>query len=301
MTTLELMSLLVALMLPAFPAQAESRQPTERVGEEYEVIRSYETNQQSSSGSTGSSNGRTVIRERVLAVRENELELEYDHSKEITAAERARDWQLPARVLKSTDGQVRLLNENELKKRVDSWLQAAKLPRKVCGSWYFTWNAFRVECDPRTVLKLVEELDLTSVDLRDGAAYRDDQASEPALLRREAGTDHRVVYKSVNKIDPNVVRRARAEMDVVTGEIMREPVTLEAALSKRSKEVVSGTISVTFEVDASGQPLRRIKVTEVETRESDGSFDRQTSKETVERRLVQAVGSQDAPSPLPRL
>ena len=59
--------------------------------------------------------------------------------------------------------------------------------------------------------------------------------------------------------DPAAVRRARAEADVATGEIMQKPVTLEAALRERAKEQVSGTISVTFETDTAGNIRKRTR------------------------------------------
>ena len=87
-------------------------------------------------------------------------------------------------------------------------------------------------------------------------------------------------------ISPNVVRRARAESDVAVGEIMRKPVTLDAALSERLKEDVSGTISVTLVTDARGNIRRRTKVTKVEITRPDGRHENRTATETVERRVL---------------
>lgn len=47
-------------------------------------------------------------------------------------------------------------------------------------------------------------------------------------------------------IDPDAVRRGRAESDVVVAEISRKLLTLDAATEARAKEAISGTIVVTF-------------------------------------------------------
>jgi hypothetical protein len=93
------------------------------------------------------------------------------------------------------------------------------------------------------------------------------------------------------EVDPDAVRRARAESDVAVGEIMRKPVTLDAALRARANESVSGTISVTFDTDAGGHIRRRTKVTKVETKGPDGRSESQTATETVERRPVSGLST----------
>jgi hypothetical protein len=85
-------------------------------------------------------------------------------------------------------------------------------------------------------------------------------------------------------VDPDAVRRARAESDVVVGEIVRKPVTLDAALHERAKETISGTISVAFETDSAGNARRRTKVTKLDIEEPDGRSETQTVTETLERR-----------------
>ena len=91
------------------------------------------------------------------------------------------------------------------------------------------------------------------------------------------------------QVDPDAVRRARAESDVAVGEIMQKPVTLNAALRARANESVSGTISVTFDTDAGGRVWRRTKVTNVVTKRPDGRTESQTATETVERRPVSGL------------
>ena len=84
-------------------------------------------------------------------------------------------------------------------------------------------------------------------------------------------------------IDPEAVRRERAETDVVVAEISRKTLKLDEALRARSIETLSGTITVTFDADAVGQVLRRTRVSRVEIKGKDGQSETQTHTETVSR------------------
>jgi hypothetical protein len=178
-----------------------------------------------------------------------------------------------------------LLNGPELEARVDDWLKAAGWNRIVCGHWIFTWNTFRIDCDPQSVIKTVESFDLTSADLREGAPYQDPEAHAPGTLARKPAGSGGAIFAVEMPVDPDAVRRARAESDVVVGEIMKKPVTLDTALRERAKETVSGTISVAFEVDSAGSVRRRTKVTKLDIKRPDGR-ETETVIETLERRLI---------------
>ena len=201
-----------------------------KLGEEYEISKSYETSQKGSDGSSGSSSGRDTIVERVIAIREDGIELEYDLARDTTSEDRARYWQFPARVLRRSAGLVELLNAAEMESRIDAWLKSAKWTREVCGRWIFTWNAFQIECDPQSVIKTIKTFDLSSLDAREGAPYRENGAlGQGVLARRPDGSDNSSLMV-VMQVDADAVRRERAESDVVVAEIMQKPLTLDAAL-----------------------------------------------------------------------
>lgn len=263
-----------------------------KVGEEYEISRGYDT-QQKGDRSSGNSHDLDTFLERVIGVREDGLELEYDLPKATKAEDRARAWQFPVRVFRPTSGPMQLLNRPELEARVEDWLKAGGLTRADCGRWIFTWNAFLIECDPHSVIKAIEALDLRSADLRDGAPYKDTEARNPGTLTRSAGPNGDTFAVSMD-IDPDAVRRAHADSDVVLGEIMRKPVTLDAALRERAKESISGTISVTFDTDIRGDVRRRTKVTKVEIVGPDGRHKSETATETVERRPLSGLSTMSA-------
>lgn len=271
------------------PAVAAHGQPALKKGQEYEIQKSYETSESRSDGGSSSSHGTDTLLERVIDVRADGIELEFDLPKDATAEERSREWKFPARVFKPSNGALQLLNRPELEARLGRWLEAAKWTRAICGRWIFTWNAFRIDCDPQSVIEVVKSYDLTSADLRDGAPYQDIAGRGPGILARKSAGPDRVTFSTVLEVDPNAVRRARAEGDVVIGEIMQKPVTLDAALRERAKQSISGTISVTYETDAAGIPHRRIKVTKLQIKSPDGTSETETATETVERRLVSAA------------
>jgi hypothetical protein len=285
------MATITALHLLTNDARGEPPQSESKVGEEYVISRKYETSQQISDGSSGSSRGRDVFLERVVKVREGGLELEYDLPKDATVEDRARSWQFPARVFRPTKGAIQLLNRPELEARIDIWLKAAKLSRADCGRWTFTWNAFRIECDPQSVIKTIEDFDLRYADLREGAPHHETGALGTGAFIRKAAGQTGATFAVEMKIDPDAVRRARADADIATGEILRKPVALEAALRERAKESVSGTISVTFDTDAAGIVRWRTKVTKVQTQRPDGSSESQIVTETVERHPASEVAA----------
>lgn len=260
--------------------------PAPQVGDTYEITFARDSAQQGSNGSSGSSHDKDTIIEHVIGLRADGLELQYDLPDAATADERAQNWQFPARVFKPVSGPAQLLNTSELEARVDGWLKAAGWSRSVCGHWIFTWNAFRIECDPQSVIKTLQSLDLRSADVREGASYQEVGAlGSGKLARKAAAPDGRILAVEM-PVDPDAVRRARAESDVVAGDILNKPVSLEAALRERAKENVSGTVSVTFETDPAGHLRRRTKVTQLNITGPDGGSETETVTETLERQLI---------------
>jgi hypothetical protein len=265
-------------------AHGETTRSATEVGEAYEITQAYETSNRTSSGSSGTSRGRNVLLERVIAARDGGLELEYDLPHRANAEERARVWQLPARIFRPSDGPMQLLNRSELEGRVDGWLARAGLTRADCNRMTFTWNAFRIECEPQSAIPMIEAMDLRLPDVREGALYHDPEAVSPGILiRKSAGPDGETFTVEMD-IDPAAVRRARAESEVAVRALAQQPVTLEAALLAQAQVSISGTISVTVDTDARGMVQRRVRVIMLEIHGPDGETESRTSTETIERR-----------------
>ena len=122
------------------PCLAESGpQYTDRVGDVYD-IRLERESEQTGNGSSGSSRTRMALIERVIERREHGVVLEFDLPPEMSAEDRAREWQFPARVFKSWDGSLELLNSAQLETRMQAWLERGGLDRTACGRWIFTCN-----------------------------------------------------------------------------------------------------------------------------------------------------------------
>lgn len=279
-------AMVAALLLPDITACAAALPPAPQVGDTYEITLAKDSAQQAGIGSSGSSHDKDTIIERVIGLRDAGLELQYDLPTTASADERAQNWQFPVRLFKPFDGPAELLNGPELEARVDGWLKAAGWTRSVCGHVIFTWNAFRIECDPQSVIKTVQSFDLGSADLREGAPYKDTDARSSGKLARKAVGPDGAVFAVEMPVDPDAVRRSRAESDVVVGEIMNKPVSLDAALRERAREIVSGTISVAFETDPAGHVRRRTRVTNLNVTGSDGLSETDTVTETLQRRLI---------------
>jgi hypothetical protein len=286
MRSIEFLGMAAALLLSCTIARAEPLSAVPQVGDTYEITLIKDSVQQGGNKSSGSSHDQATIIERVIGLRADGVELQYDLPNTTTADERARSWQFPARIFKPSAGPGQVLNGPELETRVNAWLEAAGLPRTACGQWYFTWNAFRIECDPESVLKTVQAFDLRSADVREGAAYQESDAHGSGTLARKAGRPESATFTVEMPVDPEAFRRARAESDVVVGQILKKPVSLEAALSQRATEIISGTISIAFETDSVGTVLRRTKVTKLDIKGPNGLSETQTVTETLERRLI---------------
>ena len=154
--------LIFALALVSIPAAAAPN-----VGGSYTVIRESKSEDSSTEGSSGSSFDRDTIIVRVISASVGGFELEYDLPPSASKQDRQVAWQFPARVFMPLTGAPQLLNGAELSKRVDVWRARAGWTREACGQWIFTWNAFKVECDPQSVVGMVVAFDLEPPELRD--------------------------------------------------------------------------------------------------------------------------------------
>lgn len=268
--------LVILVALAGVPAAARSSQ----AGNAYEITTDRETEQHGNqaTGPESTSTDRDTYVERVKEVRPEGVVLEYDLPKDATREDRARTWQFPFRVFKANNGALRLLNAPELQARVDRWLKAAAMPRTACGRLIFTWNAFRIECDPQSVVRWLETITLPErIDPQ--AQFTDHDARLPApLTQLSAGK-----LIATLPIDPDVIRRERARTDVSVAELMHTPLTFDDALRAHAAETITGTITVTFDVEADGEVRRRTRARVVQTAWENGRVDTETMTDTLTR------------------
>ena len=275
----------ISVMLP-ISAMADLAPHGFKIDDEYEIVQSYETSEKSEDGSSGSSSGHDVLLERVIAISENGIEFEYDVPTDEKHSKGLKQWQFPARIFKPFNGPPQLLNAAELELRADRFLKKAKLNRKACGQWIFTWNAFQVECDPKSVIEIIEQYDLGSCNLDDGVKFQIPGAVQAEGMRKKTTAPDATVFVVQLQVDPEYIRRAQAESDVVVGKIVGQPITFDQALSMHSADKITGDIEVTLEPDTEGCVKRRTIYTKMEVSELKGK--RETREKTVilERRLL---------------
>jgi hypothetical protein len=257
-----------------------------KAGETHEIVRVQNSSYTTGDAGTGSSHDQDAIIERVIQRTDAGVEVEYDFPKSTTKEERAGTWQLPARILKRPDGSMQLLNASELQARVDRWLKSAHLNREACGHLIFTWNAFRIECDPQSVIRMAQAFDLGGPQVHDGALYRDPAALQPAALVRKSATSERATYSVVLPIDPEQVRNEEVQTDLGVAEITRKKLERADAVRNHANEQISGTIAIDFDANAAGEVWRRTRVTNIEIKPADGQIEHRETTETVESRLL---------------
>ena len=267
-----------ALALP-LAAHAQGAKP----GDTYQILRTTETAERSANGTSTSSN-RDAIVERVIAVRENGVELEYDL---VAGTNSPANWQFPARVFKPQRGPIRLLNRAELAVRVDAWLKRGNMTRAACGRWIFTWKAFKIECDPQSAVAIIDGFDPGPAGLTEGAPYKDRNTRAPARLTRKRTGPDGAVFVAELAVDPDTVRKAKAENDVAVAEINGRTLSPEAARRAHAADRIAGTITLTFYTDATGQVRRQTRVVRMEIGNADGTTVARTITQTLDRQRVE--------------
>ena len=247
--------------------------------------------QQSDNGKGGTSFDRDTILVTPTVSDEAGSTFIYDLPPTTTEAERASSWKFPATIRFAPDGSRILVNEAEFKARIDLWLTHGGYTRDACGRWIFTWNAFKIECDPLTVLGAVEHFDLGPADLTNGRSLMVVGAARSGRLKLIASSATGKSYTVSYPLDPDHIRRKRAESDVIVGQILRKPVTSDAALAAQRRDRISGDISEQFDTDSTGRIIRRTTVTTVVTIAPDGMQLTAKTDRTLERRAVESSDS----------
>src|SRR5690348_1709654 len=92
-------SLTTGFMLLAFLASAAAAPLASHVGDRYQITLTKESEQQGASGSSNSHDRDTIV-ERVVGLRADGMELEYDFPPSIKPEERVSNWQFPVRIFK---------------------------------------------------------------------------------------------------------------------------------------------------------------------------------------------------------
>ena len=275
----------LALLLTVCSAPVWAQVADEREGDRFRITLLHESERKGENGSSGRSSGRHEYIEQILAVRQDGIERLYDIPREPDDEDHLIDWQFPVRVFEANDGKMGIVNRGDLERRRDAWLEAAEIPMEACGAWYFTWNAFQVECDPDAILETIRTIRIQPKSLKDGASFTHPAAIQPGSLHKLA--DDSSKFSSEMEVNEDYFHRAEAQSDVIVGEIMRKPVTFEEAYARRKAEQITGTIEVVLTTSEGGRVLRRLTTIETTKTEVGGEVEHETSTETIERKRIE--------------
>jgi hypothetical protein len=265
---------LVAAALCTAPAAAQ----------DYVLALEYENSTEGGEdGASSSSSGRQAIAERIIAAKPDGTELEYTlpfDSEDVRGNER---WLFPARVRVAADGTMALLNADELTARADAWLAEMEWPREVCSRWTFSWTAYQIRCDAAAALEAAESYGMQPGRIAEGQPFALKGALGPVVLARTGEADGRVILTGSGPVDPDFLRESEARGALVVAEVSGEKLTPEEAAARAAAITATGTVSVTFEVDAAGMVWRREDVSEYTMTGSQYSDGRTRARTTVTR------------------
>lgn len=269
----------VASLLVGTTYNSADRVSDLRVGDAFEIVNNSDVEYRSTGGGmNGEQHDHATLMIRVLSADADGVVFEMDHPIGTSEADRQREWSLPARIFRPTDGPSRLLNTDELIARLDTWLARANLTREQCGHWGFTWTAYKIECDPETVLALFDAwFPATPVV---GTIYQHPLAARPVpFVECEPQK-----LCAVLPIDPDRVRAQRVETDSIVRQMFAAYRNLPA--TNHAADAISGTITVRFEIGADGREWLRSEEINIDTTKPDGRVETSITHRTLRRRLI---------------
>lgn len=265
---------LAAALILAAPAAAQ----------DFVLAMDYETSTEGGEdGSSSSSSGRQAIAERLVAVTRDGTEVEYTLPYDPEDVRGNERWMFPARIMVAPDGAKTLRNESELVARSEAWLAAMEWPREVCSRWTFSWTAYQIRCDTPAAIEVIESYGMQPGRIGEGQAYALKGARGPVLLARAGEAEGRVILTGSGPVDVGFLRDEDARAALVVAEVSREALTPEAAAAASAAITATGTVSVTFEVDAAGTVWRREDVSDYTMTGSQYRDGRTRARTTVTR------------------
>lgn len=252
--------------------------------QDYVLKLEYETETRGDDGEVSSSaSGRQPIAERVIAVGDAGAEVEYAlpyDPEEIRGNER---WMFPARIMVAPDGGKTLLNAPELLARNAAWLAEAEWTTEVCSRWTFSWTAVQIRCDAEAAIEAIETYGMQPGRIAEGQPFALEGALGPVVLQRSGEQDGRIVLSGSGAVDPAFIREREARGALVVAEVSGETLTPEDARATAAAITASGTLWVTFEVDAAGLVWRREDRSEITIAGSTFSNGTTRARQTVTR------------------
>lgn len=123
--------------------------------------------------------------------------------------------------------------------------------------------------------------------IAEGQAYALKGALGPVVLRRKGETGGRVILTGSGPVDVAFLREEDARAALVVAEVSNETLAPDDARAQAAGIAATGTVSVTFEVDAAGMVWRREDVSDY-TMTGSRFRDGHTRARTIVTRLTRA-------------
>lgn len=254
-------------------------------GQSYYLLLSHQEKSEDTTGNTSSSSGRDDRVERIIEVSDLGLIVEFDLPAEKGGERKPIDWQFPARMLINPDGTMTLLNEAELAARNAEWRRLAGIEESACGQWYFTWNAFKIECDPQSVVANLEIYSLRYGMPAEGLELAFANTLSPARLRDCSDEGGAVTLCADYLLDPEKIRESRIENDKIVASMLGKD-TRSGAASDRVSEQIEGTLELRLYLNDQGHVWKRIVSSTIKTTLASGEVETSTTREELTRSLV---------------
>jgi hypothetical protein len=121
-------------------------------------------------------------------------------------------------------------------------------------------------------MKDAEAYKLPSADLAAGVMFVHPGALAPVPLVERTLDDGRVVLEATLVLDPELVRAELAETDIVVAKISGELLSPEDAKAAHANDVISGSITVQFDLTAAPDEWVRTDVTQMTVDEGDADI-----------------------------
>ncbi|WP_289032126.1 hypothetical protein [uncultured Paraglaciecola sp.] len=250
------------------------------------IVYEAKTESNSSAGSSGSSSSKSAIVERYIGEKDGVLELEYSFPGANISENDA--WKFPARVLNKPGSSIKLLNQSEIKVRLESYLEKYPKIRKQCGGVVFTWTAFPIHCDVNHVIDVIERYNLRLGALSEGKLYKESDAIMSAPLRAISTNSSTLIYEVELILEPDIListyKKDMEQVAAITGGNVRSIISSSLRLIGEDKPEFSGKRLVTIEMASNGQVAKLKRETITVIKGGDSYQETRKVIETLERR-----------------
>ena len=170
--------------------------------------------------------------------------------------------------------------------RRNAWLEQAGFTLEDCGKHIFTWNVFRIDCDPEDALGLLATVEIQPLGDFEGANVKLPLGRDPFVFVFSNTKDGKRQYRATQPLDDQYVRREAAENALIVAEIMGEELTEEQAIAQANALVIDGTVTITLEAEPGGPVRRRTIVVEKTVTDAEGVTEISNYTQTVDRETI---------------